>query len=158
MVYCPFYHQATYILTKLVDELTFLRHRATFMGLSSCPEEGCRSSPSVEYMKTSLIQDISRSKQCITTRGHRYLQQWQLGFSRSLGPSIIIIPVTTVILVRARARLRITCWQIILSDFVALVDFLDQSLARMLQSQNLGPFRTSLRALRKYLKTKIPSL
>ena len=33
MVYCPSYHQAADILTKPVDELTFLRHRTTLMGL-----------------------------------------------------------------------------------------------------------------------------
>ena len=33
IVYCPTYHQAADILTKPVDQLTFLRHRATQMGL-----------------------------------------------------------------------------------------------------------------------------
>ena len=37
MVYCASYHQAADILTKQVDELTFLRHRATLMGLPRCP-------------------------------------------------------------------------------------------------------------------------
>ncbi|MFN9955657.1 MAG: Ty1/Copia family ribonuclease HI, partial [bacterium] len=33
IAYCPTYHQAAEILTKAVDQLTFLRHRATLMGL-----------------------------------------------------------------------------------------------------------------------------
>ena len=33
IIYCPTYHQAADILTKPVDQLTFLRHRATLMGL-----------------------------------------------------------------------------------------------------------------------------
>ena len=35
IVHCPTYHQAPDILTKPVDQLTFLRHRATLMGLPS---------------------------------------------------------------------------------------------------------------------------
>ena len=37
LTYCPTYHQAADILTKPTDELTFLRHRATLMGLPDCP-------------------------------------------------------------------------------------------------------------------------
>ena len=33
IIYCPTYHQAADMLTKPVDQLTFLRHRATLMGL-----------------------------------------------------------------------------------------------------------------------------
>ena len=37
LTYCPTYHQAADILAKPTDELTFLRHRATLMGLPDCP-------------------------------------------------------------------------------------------------------------------------
>jgi hypothetical protein len=37
LIYCPTYHQASDILTKGVDALTFFRHRTTLMGLPFRP-------------------------------------------------------------------------------------------------------------------------
>jgi hypothetical protein len=37
IVYCPMYHQATDILTKGTDKLTFIRHRSRLMGLPPRP-------------------------------------------------------------------------------------------------------------------------
>ena len=37
LTYYPTYHQAADILTKPTNELTFMRHRATMMGLLGCP-------------------------------------------------------------------------------------------------------------------------
>ena len=37
IVYCPGYNQATDILTKSTDNLTFIRHRSTLMGMPSRP-------------------------------------------------------------------------------------------------------------------------
>jgi hypothetical protein len=37
LTYCPTYYQAADILTKPTDQLTFMRHRATLMGLPACP-------------------------------------------------------------------------------------------------------------------------
>ena len=37
IVYCPTYHQASDILTKGTDKLTFIRHRSTLMGLPFRP-------------------------------------------------------------------------------------------------------------------------
>ncbi len=67
LVYCPSYHQAADILTKGVDALAFLRHRATLMGLPFRPRGGVSDSVSHQQDAGPFWQAIMGSSIILST-------------------------------------------------------------------------------------------